>query len=143
MGYLFKLPKGGSLYSEDQLINMSKSIDVADMFAILPSGVNLSVVYIPQRGEITEINIDEIAIAIAAQINARSTDGQRATYHGVVEFLGRKCAHSEIELEKNGIRFFSEIYAYYSPYMMIQYTFCYNYSNMADVEILKKALRAL
>lgn len=139
--YSFQIPQSCVLTPDEELDRDSTPENIKDLFCLMPSGANVSVSFLPMDGSLKDINIDRLGSSMVEGTKRNYTD-RLATYYGTVEFLEKPCAHSVIEMDKNGIHCFSEFYAYFAPYCQILFAFTYTYETMGDFAVLKQAFRA-
>ena len=138
--YCFKIPEECVLETVAELERKSTPEEIQELYAQMPSGANVTVIFLPMDGSLKDVNIDNMGTSMVEGINRKFED-RRATYYGTVEFLGKQCAHSVIEQDRSGIHFFSEAYAYFAPYCQVMFVFTYINETMGDFDILKQAFR--
>lgn len=146
LGYKFAIPEGFVLEKEEVLKEKSTQEDISDFCGKSRAGIEVGVNFIPADGSFP-INdtgtMDMIGKSIVQKINDTSTDGRTSTYYGVTEFCGKKCAHSIMEYERDGVQFFTEFYQNYTTYYLLQFAFTYTYENGTGVSELRSLFSSL
>lgn len=140
--YCFKIPEGCVLETVAELERKSTPEEIQELYAQMPSGVNVTVCFLPMDGSLKDINTDLLGTAMVESINQNFKD-RWATYYGTVAFVGKQCAHSVVELDYDGIHSFSETYTYFASYCQVIFVFTYSNETRGDSDILKQAFRFL